>query len=203
MHHGKLLWEHVFWNQPERALNKPLKIKILFFPLLLCSSLGSYVCFTVLQRTDKTGTESHKDIHSESLNSTQVIWLSISQQCQNRETSHLLGKESKGMYMRMYFCAFFLPSSSIHLWLKRSIIPWKVSLTIVWLKEVIYVTVALLQLLVQIQHEIHSLTMYLDTQNQDMLCLFGTAASVHKITQLNQASVRARRWQPVCTMSSV
>lgn len=101
------------------------------------------MCFTVLQRTDKTGTESHKDIHSESLNSTQVIWLSISQQCQNRKTLHLLGKESKGMYMRMYFCAFFLPSSSIHLWLKRSIIPWKVLLTIVWLKEVIYVTVVL------------------------------------------------------------
>lgn len=55
------------------------------------------MCFTVLQRTDKTGTETDKDIHSESLNSTHVIWLSISHQCQNRETLHLLGKESKGM----------------------------------------------------------------------------------------------------------
>lgn len=132
------------------------------------------MCFTALQRTDKTGkknqregatlsahqggrsqsnvthfcnahssTENDEYIQSESLNSTQIIGCQYSSNVKKGRLPSCCERKVKACIRECTSVLFFLPSSSIRLWLKRSIIPSKVSFTIVWLKELIYVTVEL------------------------------------------------------------
>lgn len=136
MHCGKQFVLTCFLELPVTCFEQTVENQHPLFLLLLFSSVGRNVCFTVLQRVDKTGKKNQRE------------------GARLRTPRGGGGGEAKAMLHvsvmhRMFTLKVFIIrdrdrwkctcvlSCSIHLRLNRSIVPSKTSFTSVWLEELI------------------------------------------------------------------